>query len=455
MIEYIIKSSFCLIVLYGSYYFSSGKSTNHNFKRVYLLIALIFSLSVPFFEITISNKQNNIITESAVGLQKFALIVKSQDSLTGNGDKINDNLNTISIIELIGLFYIVISTLLFVKFLFNVIKLNHQARKNEKVIFHNQKIILLDKNTIPHSFFNHIFVSRDDYHNRIIDKDLLHHELAHVRQCHSLDIILIEIIFIFYWFNPIIYLYKNSIKLNHEFLADQYVLETGANHTDYSYRLINFTSKEHHHFLTSGFYFSQLQKRLIMLSKGQKKRHFNYKLMSILPVFSVLFAVTAFSVSQDAPKRKPDRLHYFSGTGGGYRINDSTLYYYGGFSYISASKKSKVTAERLKVSNQLCNECNHFENDFLSGKVYMDIVDVYTNELIFRNIMTISADKILYSKDSLLVELRGNAKVSGADVLVESENINLNLNVWGEKTQHKRFMELHRKIQEAKDRINQ
>ena len=177
-----------------------------------------------------------------------------------------------------------------------------------------------------------------------------------------------------------------------------------------------------------------------MLQKSQKKRYYNNRTMSVLIILSILFAITGFILPPDTSNKEPDRLLYFSGSGGGFRINDSTMYHHGNFSFLSASRNFKISAQRLKVSNQSCEDCNFFENDFLKGRVYKDIVDVYTNGYIFKDIMEFSADKINYSADSLFIELRGNAKVCADDIIIESNNINLNVYVWEKNTSFEGFL---------------
>jgi hypothetical protein len=76
----------------------------------------------------------------------------------------------------------------------------------------------------PCCFFSNIYLNRDDYLKGRIDKELFDHELEHVRQSHTIDIILIELLKILYWFNPVHILYDRAIRINHELLADNEVL---------------------------------------------------------------------------------------------------------------------------------------------------------------------------------------------------------------------------------------
>jgi len=163
-------------------------------------------------------------------------------------------------------------------------------------------------------------------------------------------------------------------------------------------------------------------------------------------IFRILFGILCIILllslkggddNQDRMNREPDRIKYFSGSGNAICIHDSIFFYYGDFYLTSESKNSRITAKRLKLSpGPLKNTGigNYFENDFLSGKVYKEIIDVYTNVFLLKDLMEYSADKILYSSDSLLISLRGNAKISGMDIIIESNNIDLILDTCGGKT---------------------
>jgi hypothetical protein len=97
------------------------------------------------------------------------------------------------------------------------------------VKYKNATLVLVDEKTLPHTFLNHIFVNFDDYNQRTIEDELYTHELVHVTQKHTLDILFIELLITIFWFNPLLYLYKKAIQLNHEFLADQKVVESYNN----------------------------------------------------------------------------------------------------------------------------------------------------------------------------------------------------------------------------------
>jgi beta-lactamase regulating signal transducer with metallopeptidase domain len=108
-------------------------------------------------------------------------------------------------------------------------------------LYQGKKITLLNKKVSPFSFFRTIYINEGAYISGEIDNDLILHETAHASQLHSLDILFMELIQIFYWFNPFVYLFKRLIKVNHEFLADEFVIKSGSDKIEYSNKLINYT----------------------------------------------------------------------------------------------------------------------------------------------------------------------------------------------------------------------
>jgi hypothetical protein len=116
--------------------------------------------------------------------------------------------------------------------------------KGKQVSFNGNKLVLLDELVTPQSFLNWIFLNKADYESGKIEKDILEHELTHIRQKHSLDVILIELLRIMFWFNPFIYGYRHSIMLNHEFLADEHVVTHVSEKKKYQETLLEFATSE-------------------------------------------------------------------------------------------------------------------------------------------------------------------------------------------------------------------
>ena len=120
--------------------------------------------------------------------------------------------------------------------------------------------------------------------------NVLRHELEHVRQSHSYDIIFFEILQIVFWFNPVLFLYNWAARINHEYLADEAVIRSSSDLETYAGELINFISRRVNVRFTSGFSPSMIKKRLLMLNTNTSKRGKNIR-MSITLFISILVMI--------------------------------------------------------------------------------------------------------------------------------------------------------------------
>ncbi|MBS1681658.1 MAG: M56 family metallopeptidase [Bacteroidetes bacterium] len=207
------------------------------------------------------------------------------------------------LLVLIG-FYALISILFFFRFVRNLKNILSLIRRSQIITLDNSKIILINEDIVPHSFLNFLFISSKDFTNGAIKNEIIVHEQAHIQQKHSYDNILIEVVQIFFWFNPFILLYKKAIRLNHEFLADEKVINSTANIEHYQYLLINMTNNKSLS-LTSQFNYSLTKKRLIMMTKQKSFRSALYRQIAIIPV--VALSLLLFSNSSSAQTTKSDQ----------------------------------------------------------------------------------------------------------------------------------------------------
>ncbi len=138
-------------------------------------------------------------------------------------------------------------------------------------------------------------MSKQDYLNKAIAEELLSHEIEHIRQSHSIDVIFIELVKIIYWFNPVLILYSRAIRVNHEYLADNGVIGDPCDIKDYADKLLNFISCNRNVPLTSGFNPSLTRKRLIMLTKSKSGRiNYRSRILATFGFAACLFMVLGF-----------------------------------------------------------------------------------------------------------------------------------------------------------------
>ncbi|HET8865052.1 MAG TPA: M56 family metallopeptidase [Gracilimonas sp.] len=141
---------------------------------------------------------------------------------------------------------------------------------------------------MPHTFLNTVFLNKKQFESGQISEEVLNHEFTHVRQKHSLDILFVEFLKAIFWFNPLLYLYRNAIALNHEYLADEAVLSKGTIIKDYQRMLLKTMEGNTIHSLASSFNFSSTKRRLQMMTQSKTKVKFQVKLAMLVPLFAGL-----------------------------------------------------------------------------------------------------------------------------------------------------------------------
>lgn len=292
MIEYLIESFFCLAIFYLNYVVFFRNSRNYHLNRIVLLFSLFFSLLIP----TLSIPLNEFQLQSVTGNDDLIGIISISNNLLSS--ELINSTQTYGFINLITLLIIIYSSVTFIlfgKFIYNIYILFLKGYRSEKIIYNHCKLTILDEKTNPFNFFNYIFISREFYKNGLIEESLILHESAHKKQMHSFDVVLIELIQVFFWFNPFIQIYKQLIKINHEYLADDFVLKSGVCNIEYSNKLLGFSIQKKTLNLTSSFNHILIKKRLIMLSKFKQKKPFAFQVVIFIPIAALLFFTTTFA----------------------------------------------------------------------------------------------------------------------------------------------------------------
>ncbi len=139
----------------------------------------------------------------------------------------------------------------------------------------------------PFSILNYIFVNPSI--NDIEMKEIVNHELIHIRQKHYLDLVLAELLYIGQWFNPFAWIYVRLIKQNHEYFTDEVVLQHSSNPGLYKAALLNQMFNSQVIPLTNSFNYSTNKKRFDMMKTIITSPYRKMKLLLVLPVFVIVF----------------------------------------------------------------------------------------------------------------------------------------------------------------------
>jgi hypothetical protein len=214
--------------------------------------------------------------------------------------------------------YALVTSILLFRYIRNILKIVSNIKSNQIVEYKNAKLVLLEEQTPPHTFLNYIFLNKADYQNRKINKQLYAHELIHVNQKHTLDVLFVEAVKTVFWFNPIFIFYKKAIQLNHEFLADEKVVNAYNDIPFYQNLLLAHANTNPTFALTSNLNYSITKKRFIMMTKTvSRTKVFLFKI-ALLPLFSgLIYFMSVKSVAQvktTTTQKKNDNIIVYSTT---------------------------------------------------------------------------------------------------------------------------------------------
>jgi TonB family protein len=281
---YLLKSGISLTMLYAVYWFLLRKETFFRLNRFFLVSAALFSAVFPILDFN-----------WLVSLEPQSTYLVVLDAVTINSARVEHTLSqNLSAVQYMALTWFAGAAVFALRFLVQLLQLLWMVFKYGITTQDGLRIVFVDRNYAPFSFFNLIFIQPEAFRHENIHK-IVSHEQVHIRQKHTLDLMLVELLTILQWFNPVVWFYRMSIKSVHEYLADEGALRVGFNPVDYQQVLIGQTMGIKVNDLTNNFNHSLLTKRFIMMTKNKSKRLAKLKVLLAAPVAFLLIA--AFTIS--------------------------------------------------------------------------------------------------------------------------------------------------------------
>lgn len=294
MILYLAQVTFLWLAFSIIYYIVLSNKSIFRFNRWYLLTTLLGSLVIPLIPF------GRIFSDSEI-VPTFSFAENQLNELVINVSETNNSFDWTMLLKV----FLIIGMIVFaIRFFISLRKMRLLFNQSEKVIYDGIVVGIISGENQIFSFGSVIFMSRNIFENMHKHKDVWLHEKTHIRQLHSLDVVLQELCKIFFWFNPLTYLYGRNIKMNHEYLADEAVLKQINDVRVYQYKLLNYIEHKAD-YLASTFNFKLTQKRFIMMKTKTNKQS-----KSIAKLFAVLGMVTAVAFVACSEKKEKSEIPY-------------------------------------------------------------------------------------------------------------------------------------------------
>ncbi|MBD2699886.1 M56 family metallopeptidase [Spirosoma sp. BT702] len=355
---YLLTVSLYLLLFYGCYVLLLRRNTFFGLNRAYLLGSIGLSLVLPFVKLPAT--LSDTLPTGVITLPAFVVNSGGHSGAT----------YALTVTQWLWLFYGLGVLIMLVRMIIHLRAVMHLINRGNAERKPNYTLVRLTNNVTPSfSFGTYLVLNQADSNSE--PDALLRHEEAHIRQCHTTDVLFLEIIQTIFWFNPILVFYKKSLQEVHEFLADRAVLQTPQ--PDYPRQLVAYALNVTPAALTTSFASkSTLKQRIIMLQKPASHRRALFGYALVLPLAAGLLMCTQSDrdqpqsavITPENATRKSVKVE-----GEIFTVVEQQPAFPGGMAklgeYLGANLKYPAAAEKANVE----------------GKVYLNFVVTKTGEI--------------------------------------------------------------------------
>ena len=287
---YLLQVLVCSAVLMVYYLLVLRNKKFHQYNRFYLLGVAFVSWMVPLIKIIWEQersgvRQVDLLTVVAANNSEMEAMVTSQQQ-------------SLDWVSLLPNLYMAVCIFLLSAMLVSLYRIYKIYTTHECSNLQQFYLVMTREKGTPFSFFSYIFWNAEIDIQTPAGKQILQHELTHVKQYHSIDKIGVQLILIVGWFNPFFWLLKKELDMIHEFIADKKSVEHG-DAASLAQMLLTTAYPGQQFPLTNPFFFSPIKRRLKMLT-NTKNPTFNYlRRLIVLPLLAVVVLLFAFRAKEN------------------------------------------------------------------------------------------------------------------------------------------------------------
>ena len=295
LLLYSIKSALVLTMLYLPYMLMLRSESFFRFNRMILLGILLLSLALPLCNIPGMSLDHQPVVQAAQ-LQMLELgipvHVLPEVQVVADGAA-SQQTSRFSVFFLVSLIYIIGMVVLLVARFWQIGHLQFGLRKG--VLWNEDRqgvrIYCHAEDVAPFSWMRNIVISEKDFDEA--GREIILHETGHILGCHSWDVVLLTLVQMLQWWNPLAYVLGISLRDVHEYEADDYVLRQGVSAQNYQLLLIKKAVGSGSYAFANSFNHSLTKKRITMMKKIKSNPWMKSKALYVIPVAAL--ALSAFA----------------------------------------------------------------------------------------------------------------------------------------------------------------
>ncbi|WCT10795.1 M56 family metallopeptidase [Mucilaginibacter jinjuensis] len=288
LLIYLLKVNIALLIFCLGYYTVLRRLTFYTLNRVYLILAIVFCSLYPAINFTgVVQKHQQL----AKPLQVIIIDLGTRAQNISKPIMQTDYWQWVIILFWLGV------GLMTIRLIIQFFSLYNLYRRSKPGMVNQQQVRLMNHNSNPFSFWQHIYIN-PELHSKAELSSIIAHEQVHVKQWHTLDILLAELSLIFYWFNPGVWMMKKAISENLEFITDRKILQQGTDAKSYQYSLLYTCVNTTSNAMVNHFNISTIKKRIMMMNSKKSATYNITRYTFIVP--TVLLLLLAFGTSKAA-----------------------------------------------------------------------------------------------------------------------------------------------------------
>ena len=291
------KVAMAMAVFYMFYRLLLKKETFHRFNRIALVSMAVLSFILPLCIITIHKPME------AVPIEMGSIVVSDGAPAVGAVEAPSRPWwspwwsLTIILVFWAGAAFVLIRAAASILSILRIVRNGECVGEEEGC-----RIIVTERDIDPFSWMRYIVLSRKDWEGP--HAPVITHEKAHIGYGHSVDLLLVNILSAFQWFNPAIWMLRADLREVHEYEADDAVLRSGANLKEYQYLLIRKAVGKSGYSVANSFNHSTLKNRITMMSKSRSPLSRGWRVLGLLPLICLAIGLQAQTVYEPQNKER-------------------------------------------------------------------------------------------------------------------------------------------------------
>jgi len=298
MLHYIIQVLLFQTLFLAAYDLFLKKETFFQWNRAYLIVSSILAYVIPLIKI---ERANAYVQENFIALPE---VILNPEMIFLNEVNLTKGRTTIFTLQNLYILGISIALLLFIyKISLIFIKIYKNTILKEK----DYNLVILPKQETAFSFFKYLFLGKPLFEKE--HQHIIKHELTHIKQKHSIDLIYFELQKIVFWFNPFSYLFQNRISALHEYIADAKTIKEDNKQTFFKSLLNQTFQIEKFSFVNQFYKKSLIKKRIIMATKNKSKEILKLKYLLIIPLLASMLLYTSCEKTEEIKQETDSKVY--------------------------------------------------------------------------------------------------------------------------------------------------